>query len=74
MRIVEEEVITPMRESVLEESHVGSMGGHLGEAKTLNHMKENFFMQTQLGSGARLTLNVQQESLQHRNNVVLFRT
>jgi len=32
-----------MRENVLEEYHAGSMGGHLGEAKTLNHMKQKFF-------------------------------
>jgi len=34
-----------MRGSVLEESHAGSMGGHLGEAKTLNRVKEKFFWQ-----------------------------
>ena len=32
-----------MRENVLEESHAGSMGGHLGEARTLNRVKEKYF-------------------------------
>ena len=36
-------VPTPMRENVLEECHAGSMGGHLGEAKTLNRVKQKFF-------------------------------
>ena len=32
-----------LREEVLEESHAGSMGGHLGEDKTLARVREKFF-------------------------------
>jgi len=32
-----------LREQILEESHAGSMGGHLGEDKTLATIKEKFF-------------------------------
>ena len=32
-----------LREEVLEESHAGSMGGHLGEDKTLARIREKFF-------------------------------
>jgi len=32
-----------MRDTVLKESHVGSLVGHLGEDRTLSHIREYFF-------------------------------
>jgi len=32
-----------MRKEILEESHAGSLGGHLGEMKTLDRVREKFF-------------------------------
>ena len=32
-----------MTDTVLEESHAGSLGGHLGEDRTLSHIREKFF-------------------------------
>ena len=32
-----------MRDTVLEESHAGSLGGHLGEDRTLSRIREKFF-------------------------------
>ena len=37
-----------MRETILEESHAGSLGGHLGEMKTLGRVRERNFGQAML--------------------------
>ena len=32
-----------MRDAILEESHTGNLGGHVGEDRTLSHVREKFF-------------------------------
>ena len=36
-------VPSSMRDTILEESHAGSLGGHLGEDRTLGRVREKFF-------------------------------
>ena len=50
-----------MKDTVLEESHAGSVGGHLGEDRTLTHIRKKFFgqaRQNRLEDGTELVSDV----------------